>query len=183
MTKTTFAFGAFGLVLLFLIFGDSKLIDKLAVVGIGIVVCVVVWAVFRTAGEQYDSEQKARSELDNHIKQNNIKADYKYFFSGHGLFSGVAISNSDERIILVSDKTPMKLFHRDAVLSVKSLSEAERILESGRCTPKEMALVKRVEVFVKDLENPCYKLYFKDDELTRLWASRLTAWLSMHAPK
>ena len=38
-----------------------------------------------------------------------------------------------------------------------------------------------VDVSVKDLDTPRYKLYFQDVEHMRQWENRLTAWLDMHA--
>ena len=42
-------------------------------------------------------------------------------------------------------------------------------------------VVHVVDVSVKDLDTPRYKLYFQNDHHMRQWESRLTAWLDMRA--
>ena len=107
MTKTiTFTLVALTLFLLYLIFGDAKPIYKIAYVGVAIFGC---YAFFRIKA-MYLLEQNARSGLDDIIKQNNFKLEYKHFFSDGDLVSGVALSRDDTRILLQSGNMPAKLF-------------------------------------------------------------------------
>ena len=180
MTKTiTFTLVALALFLLYLIFGNAAPIYKIGYVAAAIFGCVVFYRV-KTS---YTLDQNARSSLDDIIKQNNLKPEYKHFFSDDDLVSGVAISKDDTRILLQSGKLPAKLFHRAEVLSVKTLKQGERDIEliESNYASKNFPALKRVEVFVKDLDNPCYSLYFENVELMRQWESRLNAWLHMHA--
>ncbi len=182
MTKTiTFTLVALTLFLLYLIFGDAKPIYKIAYVGVAIFGC---YAFFRIKA-MYLLEQNARSGLDDIIKQNNFKLEYKHFFSDGDLVSGVALSRDDTRILLQSGNMPAKLFHRDEVLSIKRLTGVEKHDEMWESDNnfKASAALRRVEVLVKDLDNPCYKLYFENDDLKRQWEGRLTAWLDMHGVK
>lgn len=180
MTKTiTFTLVALALFLLYLIFGNAAPIYKIGYVAAAIFGCVVFYRV-KTS---YTLDQNARLSLDDIIKQNNLKPEYKHFFSFNNLVSGVAIGRDDTRILLQSGKLPAKLFHRAEVLSVKTLTTGERSIEITHLNNsiESFKALERVEVFVKDLDNPCYRLYFENVELMRQWESRLTAWLHMHA--
>lgn len=182
MTKTTkITLGAVALFILFLIFSNAKPIYKVAYACAGIFAC---YMFYRVKGE-YLLEQNARSSLDDLIKQKNFIPDYKHFFSEEGLVSGVAISKSDPRILLQSGELPAVLFPRDGVLSIKRLKGVDKYDETWESDNsfKAHAALSRVEVLVKDLNNPCYKLYFENDDLTRQWEGRLTAWLDTHATK
>ena len=123
MTKTTkFTLGAVALFILFLMFSNAGPIYKLAYACAGI---FAGYAFYRVKEESL-LEQDARSSLDDLIKKKNFTPDYKHFFSEDGLVSGVAISKSDSRILLQSDKLPAVLFPRDGVLSIKRLKGVDK---------------------------------------------------------
>ena len=182
MTKTTkFTLGAAALFLLFLVFGSSNKIDKLLYAGLAVFALVVFYRV-KASYLLEESLRLSLETLDDLIKKNNFTPEYKHSFSKEGLVSGVAIRKDDPRIFLLSGNLPAKLFDRDAVLSIKRLKTGEKYDETWESDNsfKSTAALQRVEVFVKDLDTPSYKLYFEDGDLTRQWESRLTAWLDMH---
>ena len=184
MTKTSMLkLGAVALFALWLVFGDAKPTHKFALVA---AVVVIYQAVSRAKG-QHKLQEDARQGMVNLITQNGFKPDYQHFFSDGNQVSGVAIGKDDPRIVLASAAVPAKLFHRDAVLSITSETGKEKDVQfkalsmTGAGDKQVTKVVHVVDVAVKDLDSPRYKLYFENADLMRQWQNRLTAWLDMHA--
>ena len=183
MTKTTmFKIGAITLFVLFLIFGSADFKTKA-------VLCVAVFVVydgFTRFKAQHVQQESARKGMLDLITQNNLKPEYQHFFSDGNQVSGVAISKNDPRIILASAAVPAKLFHRSAVLSIASNTGKENDVEfkvlsfTGAGDKQVSKVVHVVDVSVKDLDSPRYKLYFENADLMRQWENRLNAWMGMH---
>lgn len=175
--------GAVALFVLWLVFGDAKPTHKFTLVA----VAVVGYQAFSRAKAQHTLKEDARQGMVNLITQNGFQPDYQHFFSDGNQVSGVAISKDDPRIILASAAVPAKLFHRDAVLSIASETGKEKDVKfkalsmTGAGDKQVTKVVHVVDVSVKDLDSPRYKLYFENADLMRQWENRLTAWLDMHA--
>ena len=186
MTKTSmFKLGAATLFVLFLAFGSADLKTK-------VVLCVAIFVIYQAVSRfnaQHEVQESARQGMVNLIAENGFKPDYQHFFSDGNQVSGVAISKDDPRIILASAAVPAKLFHRKDVLSVASETGKEKDVQfkalsiTGAGDKQVTKAVYVVDVSVKDLDSPRYKLYFENADLMRQWESRLTAWLDMHASK
>lgn len=184
MTKTSMLkLGAIGLFVLWLVIGDAKLTHKLTLVA----VVVVGYQAYSRAKGQHKLKEDARQGMVNLITQNDFKPDYQHFFSDGNQVSGVAIGKEDPRIVLASAAVPAKLFHRKDVLSVASETGKEKDVQfktlsmTGAGDKQVTKVVHVVDVAVKDLDSPRYKLYFENADLMRQWENRLTAWLDLHA--
>ncbi|CAM3689582.1 hypothetical protein [Paracidovorax anthurii] len=183
MTKTSMLkLGASTLFALWLVFGDAKLTHKATLV---VAVVVIYQAVSRVSG-QHKLQEDARQGMANLIAQNNFKADYQHFFSDGNQVSGVAIAKDDPRIVLASAAAPAKLFDRSNVLSVMSETGKEKDVQfkalsmTGAGDKQVTKVVHVVDVSVRDLDNPRYKLYFQNADEMRQWENRLNAWMNMH---
>ena len=178
-----FKIGAVALLVLFLVFSDMKLSSKLG----WVIAAIVVYNFVSRFKAQHAVSEEARQGMGKLYAENNFKPDYEHFFSDGGQVSGVAICKDDPRIVLASAAVPAKLFHRDAVMSIASATGKEKDVEfkllsmTGAGDKQVTKAVYVVDVSVKDLDSPRYKLYFENADLMRQWESRLTAWLDMHA--
>lgn len=181
--KTMFKVGALVLLVLWLIFGNTDFSNKF-------VLCAVVavgYQTFTRFKAQHTLKENARQGMVDLMAQNGFNADYEHFHSDGNQVSGVAISKDDPRIVLASAAVPAKLFHRDAVLSIASETGKEKDVQfkplsiTGAGDKQVTKVVHVVDVSVKDLDTPRYKLYFQDADHMRQWENRLTAWLNMHA--
>ena len=183
MTKTSmFKLGAAALFVLWLVFGDAKLSHKLTLVVVGI----VGYQVYSRAKGQHALKEDARQGMLNLINENNFKPDHEHFFADGNQVSGVAISKTDSRIILASAAVPAKLFNREAVLSIGSETGKEKDVTfkplsiTGAGDKVVTKVVHVVDVSVRDLDYPRYKLYFETADLMKQWENRLNAWMGMH---
>ena len=184
MTKTNMLkLGAFALLALWLVFGNTELKHKVVLV----VAALVIYQVVKRVNGEHKLQEDARQGMLNLFTANGFKPDYQHFFSDGNQVSGVAIGNDDPRIVLASAAVPAKLFHRNAVLSVTSETGKENDVQfkllsmTGAGDKQVTKAVYIVDVAVKDLDNPRYKLYFENADLMRQWQNRLIAWLEMHA--
>lgn len=183
MTKTTmFKIGASTLFVLFLFFGSADFKTKA-------VMCVAIFVVYnaiaRFNGQQALKVDAAQGMLKC-FEENNFKPDYEHFFADGNQVSGVAISKNDSRIVLASAAVPAKLFNREEVLSVTSETGKEKDVEfkalsmTGAGDKVVTKVVHVVDVSVRDLDSPRYKLYFQSADLMRQWENRLNAWMDMN---
>ena len=181
--KTMFKLGALALFVLWLIFGDAAFKDK-AVVVLGVV--VVYNAVSRVMGQEALKKEAAQGMV-NLYAENSFKPDYEHFHADGNQVSGVAISKDDPRIVLATAGVPARLFSRRDVLSVGSEAGKEKDVQfkavsfTGAGDKVVNTDVYVVDVSVKDLDHPRYKLYFQNLDQMRQWENRLAAWLDMHA--
>lgn len=183
MTKMTmFKIGAAVLFAIFLIFGSADFKTK----AVSLVAVFVVYSGFTRFKAQHVQQESARKGMLDIITQNNLKPDYQHFFSDGNQVSDVAISKDDPRIILASAAVPAKLFHRNEVLSITSNTGKENDVEfkvlsfTGAGDKQVSKVVHVVDVSVRDLDSPRYKLYFESADLMRQWENRLNAWMGMH---
>lgn len=184
MTKASiFKIGVITLILLFLIFGSADLNTKFILCA----VAIVGYTTFSRVKAQHAAQESVRQGMVNLMTQSNFNAEYQHFHADGNQVSGVAISQNDDRIVLASATAPAKLFHRDAILSIAAETGKEKDVKfkalsvTGAGDKQVTKVVHVVDVSVKDLDTPRYKLYFQNDHHMRQWESRLTAWLDMHA--
>lgn len=184
MTKMTiFKIGSISLFVLFLLFGSADFKTKFA---FSVALFIGYQVVNRVKG-QHAVQENARQGMVEVMAQNNFTAEYQHFHSSGNQVSGVAISKDDPRIVLASASVPARLFHRNEVLSIVSETAKEKDVEfkalsfTGAGDKQVTKVVHVVDVSVRDLDTPRYKLYFQDADHMRQWENRLTAWLHMHA--
>lgn len=167
-----------------LFFGDAKISHRFGVLA-GV---VIGYQVYSRVKVQHAIQEGARLAMIELMKQNDFTAEHQHFHSSGNQVSGVAISKDDPRIVLASAGVPAKLFHRSDVLGLASEKGKEKeaqfkLLSMTGAGDKQVTKdVFVVDVAVKDLDTPRYKLYFQDVEHMRQWERRLAAWLDIHAP-
>ena len=187
MTKTTmFKIGAATLFVLYLLIGSASFDKKFGLCVVIIMGYIVVSQAYNRAKGQHSLQENARLGMQNLFKENNFKPDYQHFFADGNQVSGVAISKDDARIILASAAVPAKLFNREEVLSVASETGKEKDVKfkvlsiTGAGDKVITKVVHVVDVSVRDLDSPRYKLYFQSADLMRQWEDRLNAWMDMN---
>lgn len=168
---------------LWLFFGDGKTSHRFVV----LVAVVVGYQVYSRVKTQHAIQEGARLGMIELMQQHDFKPEHQHFHSSGNQVSGVAISKDDPRIVLASAGVPARLFHRSDVLGLASEKGKEKELQfkllsmTGAGDKQVNKDVYVVDVSVKDLDTPRYKLYFQDAEHMRQWENRLAAWLDMHA--
>lgn len=187
MTNTTkLKIGAVSLLVLYLIFGSASFGKKFELCFVLGVAYLVVSQIYSRLKGQHALKVDAAQGMLNCIKESSFKPDYQHFFADGNQVSGVAISKDDSRIILASAAVPAKLFNRDAVLSIASATGTENDVAfkplslTGAGDKLVTKVVHVVDVSVRDLDSPRYKLYFETADLMKQWENRLNAWMGMH---
>lgn len=181
--KSMFKYGAIALFVLWLIFSSGNLIDK----GWVLLGVVVFYNVVKRALGQEALKKEAAQGMVNLYAENSFKPDYEHFHADGNQVSGVAISKDDSRIVLATAGVPARLFTRRDVLSVESAAGKEKDVQFRLLSPTGAGdkVVKKdvfvVDVSVRDLDHPRYKLYFQNIDQMRQWENRLAAWMDMHA--
>ena len=181
--KSMFKYGAIALFVLWIIFSGGQLKDKVVV----LFGAVVLYSIVKRVMAQEAVKNEAAQGMQNLFTQNGFKPDYEHFHADGNQVSGVAISKDDPRIVLATAGVPAKLFPRKDVLSIGAQAGKEKDVQfkavslTGAGDKVVNKDVYVVDVSVKDLDHPHYKLYFKSIDHMRQWESRLAAWMDMHA--
>ena len=168
---------------LWLFFGDGKTSHRFVV----LVAVVVGYQVFSRVKAQHAIQEGARLRMIELMQEHDFKPEHQHFHSNGNQVSGVAIRADDPRIVLASAGVPARLFQRSDILGLASEKGREQELQfkllsmTGAGDKQVNKDVFVVDVSVKNLDTPRYKLYFQDMEHMRQWENRLAAWLDMHA--
>lgn len=181
--KSMFKYGALALFVLWLVFSDMRFTEK---AGLVMGAFVIYNVVKRVNGQQAMKSEAAQGML-NLFTENSFKPDYEHFHADGNQVSGIAISKDDPRIVLATAGVPAKIFPRKDVLSIGSQASKEKDVQfkavsfTGAGDKVVNKDVYVVDVSLRDLDHPRYKLYFESIDQMRQWESRLAAWMDMHA--
>jgi hypothetical protein len=181
ISSTLIKFAVFGAIFLWILFSGGHsggLFTAITVTG-------GLYAIYATVSRNAAIKKAVASSLIEKMKEASFKPDYEYFHADGLQVSGVAIKKDDSRILLVTAGTDAKFFESKDVISVKSDLTTEMDIQAKRSMTGIIGQqevrknVFVVEVALRDLDTPRYKLYFPDKDQMVQWENRLTAWLDM----
>ncbi len=180
MTKTTIKIAVFGGIFLLFAF-SGKHFEWFK----PLVVTAVIYAIYEVYANKAAVKKSVGDSMKQKMEEASFKPDYEYFHADGLQVSGVAIKKDDSRILLVTAGTEAKFFDAKDVISVKSELGTEQdvtvgVRLYGGIAPKNVdKKVCVVDIAVRDLDTPRYKLYFPDKDQMTQWDNRITAWIDM----
>lgn len=143
-----------------------------------------LYGIYATVAGKAALKKSIAQSMLSKMQEAAFKPDYEYFHADGLQVSGVAIRKDDSRILLVTAGTEAKFFESKDVISIKSdlTTEMDVQVKMGLSGTRPRDVKKDVfvvDVAVRDLDTPRYKLYFPNKDQMVQWENRLTAWLDM----
>lgn len=145
-------------------FGNTDFSNKFVLCAMA----AVGYPTFTSFKAQHTQKENAQQRMEDLMAQINFKALYKHAHSDGNQVLSAAISKDDPRIVSASAVVSAELSHRDAILSIVSEMGEEKDVQfkplsmTGVGDAQVTKVMHVVDMLVKYLDTPQYKLYFQD---------------------